>query len=153
MYINDLGIGRIASNHTVKSASTVYGKNTDSYGSVMKQAVDQQKTAVNPTFATAGDIIIQEAFEKMKTDPEWEKTVLNKVKDYYAGNYKVDSMEKSYLNLMGQNVLQNYMVQSMMSGLGMTGYSAYGFENPAASIYGSALGSLYNNSLLGDWQL
>lgn len=153
MYINDLGIGRIASNHSLKPARTAYGKNTDSYASVMNKAVDQQKTTVNPTFATAGDIIIQEAFEKMKTDPEWEKTVLNKVKDYYAGNYKVNSTEKSYLNLMGQNVLQNYMVQSMMSGLGMTGYSAYGFGNPAASIYGSALGSLYNNSLLGDWQL
>lgn len=153
MYINDLGIGRIASDYSVKPASTVYGRSADSYASVMKKAVDQQKTTENPTFATAGDIIIQEAFAKMKTDPEWEEAVMNKVKSYYAGDYTVNSTEKSYLNLTGQNVLQNYMVQSMISGLGMTGYSTYGFGNPVASIYGGTLGSVYSNSLFGDWQL
>lgn len=152
MYINDLGIGRIASDSSVKPASTVYRRNADSYASVMKNAVENQKVTVNP-FATAGDIIIQEAFEKMKTDPEWEKTVMNKVKDYYAGDYVVNNTGKSYLNLMGQNVLQNYMMQSMISGMGLPAYSTYGLGNPAASIYGSALGSVYNNSLFGDWQL
>ena len=153
MYINDLGIGRVTSDHSVRPASTVYGKNSDSYASVMKKAVDQQKTTANLTFATAGDIIIQEAFEKMKTDPEWEKTVMDKVKDYYSGDYAAGRTQGVYSNLMGQSVLQNYMVQNLISGLGMTGYSAYGFGSPAASIYGSTLGSVYGNSLFGDWQL
>lgn len=152
MYINDLGIGRITSDRSVRPASTVYGRNTDSYATVMKKAVEQQTTS-NLTFVTAGDIIIQEAFEKMKDDPEWEKTVMDKVKDYYAGNYTAGSTQGVYTNLMGQSVLQNYMIQNLVSGLGTTGLSAYGLGSPAASIYGSALGSTYSNSLFGDWQL
>lgn len=56
MYINDLGIGRIASDHSVKAGSTIRRKDTDryaDYAAVMKKAVDRQATTVNPAFTCA----------------------------------------------------------------------------------------------------
>lgn len=162
MYINDLGLGRIASvnhrNNITKTANAASGKNTDSYATVMQKALENQKTAGIPAFATAGDIIIQEAFKKMETDPEWEESVMNKVKEYYTGDYTADSNQKSYLNLLGQNSLQNYYMQSLISGqsslgLGLTGYSPYGISNLAASAYGSVMNSALSSSLFGSWQL
>ena len=99
--------------------------------------------AAVPTFASAGDIIIKEAFEKMKTDPEWEASVMDKVKDYYTGNYSMGNSQTSYLNWMGQNSLQNYLVQGLIGGQNM--YSPYSFGSLAAGSLGS--------SLFGDWQL
>ena len=163
MYINDLGIGRVNSvNNRINAAGTansVSGRNTGSYASAMQKAVDNQKTTVaTPTFATAGDIIIKEAFEKMKTDPEWEESVMDKVKEYYNGDYAAGSAQASYLNWMGQNSLQNYMLQSLIGGqsslgLGLTGYSPYGFGNLASAAYGSMMSSAFDNSLFGSWQL
>ena len=169
MYINDLGLGRdipgisinkIASvnnrNNIARLANTTSKKTTDDYTAVMKAAVDNQKATVNPSFTTAGDIIIQEAFKKMETDPEWEESVMGKVKDYYAGNYTVDSTQTSYLNLMGQSSLQNYLIQSLIGGqgsLGVAGYSPYGISNQAASAYSNVVNNTLSSSLFGDWQL
>ena len=93
MYINDLGYGRTDSvgsrTRAARTAEVIGRRNSDSYQTVMKKAVDNQKTVTAPTFASAGDVIIKEAFEKMKTDPEWEESVMNKVKEYYDGNYTV----------------------------------------------------------------
>lgn len=147
MYINDLGIGRPASvyqnNNAVRMRNAAGRKNTDSYAAVMKKAVDAQRTVSAPTFATAGDIIIKEAFEKMKTDPEWEESVMDKVKEYYSGNYSPGGTQTSYLSWMGQNSLQNYLVQGLIGGQSM--YSPYSLGNLAAGALGS--------SLFGDWQL
>ena len=169
MYINDLGridtgnsVDRIASvnnrNNIARIANTTSGKTSGDYATVMKKAVDNQKSTVTPSFATAGDIIIQEAFKKMETDPEWEESVMGKVKDYYTGDYTADNTRQSYLNLMGQSSLQNYLIQSLIGGqssLGLTGYgySPYGVSNLAASAYGNVMNNTLNSSLFGNWQL
>lgn len=182
MYINNLGIGRTTSinsvgrtapvnlisrisavnnrNNLSRITNTASGKTANSYATVMQKAVDSQKSAATPPFATAGDIIIQEAFKKMETDPEWEESVLGKVKDYYKGDYTVDKTQRSYLNLAGQSSLQNYLIQSLIGGqgslgLGMSGYgySPYGISGLAASAYGNVMNNTLNSSLLGDWQL
>ena len=168
MYINDLGIGRVNTDNSVSKIAAVNNRSnisrlanqassrtTDSYATVMQKAVDSQKTTT-PTFASAGDIIIQEAFKKMETDPEWEESVMGKVKDYYAGDYTVDSTQKSYLSLLGQNGLQNYLIQSLIGGqgsLGLTGYSPYGVSGLAASAYGSVMNNGLGSSFFGNWQL
>ncbi|MCM1040523.1 MAG: hypothetical protein NC434_14490 [Ruminococcus sp.] len=146
MYVNDLGIGRVQAegyeNNTTKTASTAAaaGKNKGSYAAAMKNAVDNQKSVATPTFTTAGDIIIKEAFEKMKTDPEWEESVMNKVKEYYAGdyNYTADYAQTSYLNL---------------SGMGLTGYPYLGLGTLASAAYRNTMNNTLNNSLLGSWLL
>lgn len=166
MYINDLGIGRTGSvdmgNIAAKTVNTttVDPKNKSSYATAMKNAVDNQKSSATPTFTTAGDIIIKEAFEKMKTDPEWEESVMDKVKEYYAGDYSyaADSTQKSYLNLLGQNSLQNYLAQSLISGqsmlgLGLSGYPNYGYGALASSAYRNVMNNTLNSSILGSWQL
>lgn len=161
MYVNDLGMGRTTSvdhNNSVITGNTSGGKNTNRYAAVMKEAVDNQKTSVTPTFASAGDVIIKEAFDKMKTDPEWEESVMNKVKEYYAGNYTAGGAQTSYLNWMSQNSLQNYMLQSLIGGqsslgMGLTGYSPYGFGSLAASAYGNMMSGSLGSSLFGSWQL
>ena len=176
MYINDLGIGRINADNSVSGvnsvgsvgriasvnnkknisrlSNTVQGKNGDRYATVMKDAVENQRTMSNPTFATAGDIIIQEAFKKMET----EESVMDKVKDYYTGDYDAGSVQRSYQNLLGQNSLQTYLIQSLIGGqgtlgLGLTGYSPYGLTAQAASAYGNVMNSAINSSLFGSWQL
>lgn len=180
MYINDLGIGRVNTDNRVngvsstgsvsrissvnrrknleKLSNTAIGKTTDDYATVMKNAVENQRAIMNPTFATAGDIIIQEAFKKMETDPEWEESVMDKVKDYYAGDYETGSAQQSYQNLLGSSSLQNYLIQSLIGGtgtlgLGLTGSSSYGISNLAASAYGNVMNSALSSSLFGDWQL
>lgn len=180
MYINDLGIGRVnfdSRTSTVNAAdsvsrissvnrrknieklsNTAEGKTTEDYKTVMQRAVEEQKNSVIPTLASAGDIIIQEAFKKMETDPEWEESVMDKVKDYYAGEYDGGSAQKSYQNLLGSSSLQNYLIQSLIGGqgtlgLGLTGYSSYGIGNLAASAYGNVMNSTLSSSLFGNWQL
>lgn len=121
MYVNDLGIGRVAADRTVRAANTARRKSTDpyaSYAAVMNNVLGRQKAAVNPVYTTVDDIIIKEAFEKMKTDPAWENTVMNKVKEYYTKDRTADGMGRSYQTLTGQNVLQSYMLQNLMGGLG-----------------------------------
>lgn len=162
MYINDLGYSRVSSvdgrTSTEKTADVIRRRNRDSYQTVMKKAVEEQKNVTVPTFASAGDVIIKEAFEKMKTDPEWEESVMNKVKEYYSGKDTVGSAQTSYLNWAGHDSLQNYMLQSLISGqsglgMGLTGYSPYGYGSLAAAAYGSAMNSVLNSSLFGSWQL
>ena len=169
MYINNLGLGRDIPgigvnkmvsvnnrNNIARLANTVDKKTTDDYAMVMKAAMDNQKTTVNPSFTTAGDIIIQEAFKKMETDPEWKESVMGKLKDYYAGDYVVDSTQTSYLNLMGQSGLQNYLIQSLtgeQDSVGATGYSPYGISNLATSAYSNVMNNALGSSLFGDWQL
>lgn len=121
MYVNDLGIGRVAADRTVRAANTACRKSTDpyaSYAAVMNNVLGRQKAAVNPVYTTVDDIIIKEAFEKMKTDPAWENTVMNKVKEYYTKDRTADGTGRSYQTLTGQNVLQSYMLQNLMGGLG-----------------------------------
>lgn len=171
MYINDLGIGRIDAtgsvgrvaavnnrNNITRRSNAATGKTSGDYATVMKQAVDNQKSTVTPTFSTAGDIIIQEAFKKMETDPEWEESVMDKVKDYYSGSYVANNVQTSYLNLTGQNSLQNYLIQSLIGGsgslgLGLTGYSPYGVSSLASSAYGNVMNSALGSSFFGNWQL
>lgn len=180
MYINDLGLGRSNAvdgmnrvtsihgragtasvnnrNNTARTMNTARGKNTDSYATIMQKAIDSRKTTSIPTLATAGDIIIQEAFKKMETDPEWKESVMNKVKEYYIGDYTAGSNQNSYSDLLGQNSLQNYFMQSLISGqsslgLGLTGYSPYGISNLAASAYGNVMNSALSSSLFGSWEL
>ena len=140
MYINDLGIGRAVSDHRVKVGSAMRRKNTEryaDYATTMKKAVERQAAAVNPAYATVDDIIIREAFAKMETDPAWEKTVINKVKEYYTGDRAAGSMRNGYRTLTGQNILQNYMMQNLIGGLG----------------FGNSVSSFYGNSVFGDWTL
>ena len=115
-------------------------KNTEryaDYATTMKKAVERQAAAVNPAYATVDDIIIREAFAKMETDPAWEKTVINKVKEYYTGDRAAGSMRNGYQTLTGQNILQNYMMQNLIGGLG----------------FGNSVSSFYGNSVFGDWTL
>lgn len=147
MYINDLGIARTG---LTRTDNTVSGKKNDSYAAVMKKAADRQKTTVNDTYTSAEDIIIKEAIEKMKTDPEWETSVMNKVKEYYANDYRAGDLQANYLNWTARNGL--FGVQSGL-GMGLTGYSPYGFDSLAASAYSSMMNGAFGGSLLGSWQL
>ena len=173
MYINDLGIERAGSGAAAGRTSSVDNrriyngtrtsgtaglKRVNSYDSVMRQAVENQKELSNtPTFASAGDIIIQEAFQKMETDPEWEATVMDKVKEYYAGNNAADGTVKGWQYLTGQNGLQSYLMQNLLGMTGTTGlmgyYPAYGFGNQVAAAYGNVMNNAVNSSLFGSWQL
>lgn len=147
MYINDLGMERISSTGT-GWANRVYGRRTDSYAAEMKKAVERRKTSVTPTFASAGDVIIREAFEKMKTDPEWEETVMDKVKEYYS-----NSAGYGYTGWAGTNSLPGYgyTLQSLLGS--QNGYSAYGLGNLAAAAYSNVMNSAFGGSLFGSWQL
>lgn len=170
MYINELGMSRTASAvntaaQTVNTSTTAArtSKNSGSYATAMKNAVDNQKSTVTSSYMSAGDIIIKEALEKMKTDPEWEESVMSKVKEFYAGDYSytADRAQTNYLNPLNRNSLQNYMMQSLFGGLGtseLTGYSSLGYENLgygtlASNAYRNVMNSSLNNSLLGSWQL
>ena len=170
MYINNLGMGRVSSiantaAQTVNTSKTAArtSKKSGSYATAMKKAVDNQKSTVTSSYTSAGDIIIKEALEKMKTDPEWEESVMGKVKEFYAGDYSyaADRTQTNYLNLLNQNSLQNYMMQSLFGGLGtagLTGYSSLGYGNLgygtlASNAYRNVMNSSSNNSLLGSWQL
>lgn len=145
MYINDLSMERIPS---TRWTDRVYGRRTGSYAAEMKKAVERQKTSVNPTFASAGDVIIKEAFEKMKTDPEWEETVMNKVKEYYSS-----SVQSGYVGWTGTNSLPGYgyTLQSLLGS--QSDYSTYGLGNLAAAAYGNVMNSAFGSSLFGSWQL
>ncbi len=145
MYINDLGMERIPSTGWT---DRVYGRRTGSYAAEMKKAVERQKTSVTPTFASAGDVIIKEAFEKMKTDPEWEETVMSKVKEYYNS-----SVQSGYIGWTGTNSLPGYgyTLQSLLGS--QNGYSTYGMGSLAAAAYANVMNSAFGSSLFGSWQL
>ena len=145
MYINDLGMERIPSTGWT---DRVYGRRTGSYAAEMKKAVERQKTSVTPTFASAGDVIIKEAFEKMKTDPEWEETVMSKVKEYYNSG-----VQSGYIGWTGTNSLPGYgyTLQSLLGS--KNGYSTYGMGSLAAAAYANVMNSAFGSSLFGSWQL
>lgn len=156
MYINDLGAERIPaagsqSSHIsrVGAGNTNYRRKTDSYATAMKKAVERRKTAVSPTFASAGDVIIKEAFEKMKIDPEWEKSVMDKVKAYYT-----DGAQSGILGWTGTDSLRRYGMQSLLgSQSGYSSYAPYGLGSLAAAAYGTMMNGAFGGSLLGSWQL
>ena len=154
MYINDLGMERIPSTGWM---DRVYGRRTGSYAAEMKKAVERQKTSVTPTFASAGDVIIKEAFEKMKTDPEWEETVMNKVKEYYTTDRTAGSAQTDALSWTRQNSLQNYLLQNLVGGsslgFGFTGYSPYSMSSLAAAAYGNVMNGAAGSSLFGNYYL
>lgn len=165
MYINTLGAARTAS-HTYRNNS-VQTSNTDSYAAAMKTALAKQNTSVRPTSAWAGDIIIREALEKMKSDPEWEEAVMDKIQEAAQTDYP----------LTGQSGLQGYLMQELISGgsnagllnymtarQGLSGYSPYnmnlsgypytGLGSLVTAAYGNVMNDTYNNtSLLGNWML
>ena len=161
MYINDLGIGRNhnVQDHTARTDRTVYRKNRDgSYAAVMKEAVDHQKSTVNPFLSSVEDVIVREAFEKMKTDPEWEETVMDKVKEYYTSDNNAGLRADELLSWTKQNSLQSYLLQNLVGGtsslgLGLTGYSSYGMGSLAAAAYRNSMGSAYSGSLFVDYYL
>lgn len=157
MYINDLGISRNHSvqAHVAKTNRTAYGKKTDDYAAVMKEAVENQKNTVNPFYFSAEDVILKEAFEKMKTDPEWEEAVMDKIKEYYTGDRTADSMRADFLSWTGQNSLQSSLLQNVTGsslGFGVLGYSPYSMGNLAAAAYGNTMNGA-GSSLFGSFYL
>ena len=159
MYINDLGIGRNHSvqSHVTKTNRTAYRKKTDDYATVMKEAVENQKYTVNPFGSSAEDVILKEAFEKMKTDPEWEETVMNKVKEYYTTDRTAGSAQTDALSWTRQNSLQNYLLQNLVGGsslgCGFMGYSPYSMSSLAAAAYGNVMNGAAGSSLFGNYYL
>ena len=120
MHINSLGAERAerthSHDHSLRTANTNTNNNTSSTGSVgktgaasyasaMQKALTNQTTPLNYSNTWAGNIIIREALEKMKEDPEWESSVMSKIKEETRTDYE-----------MTQSGLQNYMMQMLVSG-------------------------------------
>ncbi|MCM1386377.1 MAG: hypothetical protein NC231_03540 [Bacillus sp. (in: Bacteria)] len=164
MYINDLGAERTAShvheNTAVKTAGAKQSTSSaaaTSYPDAMQKALDKQSvTPLNYSSTWAGNIIIREALEKMKEDPEWEESVMSKIKEETRTDYQLD----------GQSGLQSYLMQQLINGgsnasLLNYGYSPYtaslsgytGLGMLASSAYGNVMNNAYNTSLLGNWLL
>lgn len=164
MYINNLGAERVAShdygNSSKKTAGTKNGTSRASYPAAMKEALAKQVTPLNYSSTWAGNIIIREALEKMKEDPEWEESVMSKIKEETQTDYQ----------MTGQSGVQSYLMQQLISGgtvgtgfsnylgyspflMNMSGYSNTGMGTLAASAYGNVMNNTYNTSLLGNWLL
>lgn len=174
MYINSLGTERAertpsydysirtantnTSNHTSSTGSAGKAGST-SYAAAMQKALANRTTPLNYSSTWAGNIIIREALEKMKEDPEWESSVMSKIKEETQTDYE-----------MTQSGLQNYMTQMLVSGAAngnnfsnYLGYSPYltnalGYTNAglgtlASSAYSNVMNNTYNTSLLGNWLL
>ena len=175
MYINSLGAERAertpSFDYSIRTANTNTNNNTSSTGSVgkagaasyataMQKALTNQTTPLNYSNTWAGNIIIREALEKMKEDPEWESSVMSKIKEETQTDYE-----------MTQSGLQSYMMQMLVSGAtngsnfsNYLGYSPYlastlGYTNTtglgalASSEYSNVMNNTYNTSLLGNWLL
>lgn len=175
MYINSLGAERAertasydyssrsvdaanTSNHTTAAGSVGKTEST-SYASAMQKALANRTSPLNYSSTWAGNIIIREALEKMKEDPEWEASVMNMIKEETQTDYD-----------MTQSGLQSYMTQMLVSGAAngssfsnYLGYSPYlaaslGYTNTglgalASSAYSNVMNNTYNTSLLGNWLL
>lgn len=175
MYINSLGAERAertpSYDYSIRTANTNTSNNTSgtgstsktgsaSYASAMQKALTNQTTPLNYSSTWAGNIIIREALEKMKEDPEWEASVMSKIKEETQTDYE-----------MTQSGLQSYMTQMLVSGAtngssfsNYLGYSPYlasslGYTNTtglgalASSAYSNTMNSTYSTSLLGNWLL
>lgn len=173
MYINSLGTERAErtasydySNHSVNTNTTntsgVSGTSktgATSYATAMQKALANKTSPLNYSSTWAGNIIIREALEKMKEDPEWEASVMSKIKEETQTDYD-----------MTQSGLQSYMTQMLVSGAAngssfsnYLGYSPYlastlGYTNTglgtlASSAYSNVMNNTYNTSLLGNWLL
>ncbi|MDE5598549.1 MAG: hypothetical protein K2J04_12080, partial [Lachnospiraceae bacterium] len=120
MYINSLGAERAertpSFDYSIRTANTNTNNNTSgttgtgktgaaSYASAMQKALTNQTTPLNYSNTWAGNIIIREALEKMKEDPEWEASVMSKIKEETQTDYE-----------MTQSGLQSYMMQMLVSG-------------------------------------
>lgn len=164
MYINTLGAERVAShdygNSSKKTTNTNNNTGSTSYLTAMQKALEKQTTPLNYSSTWAGNIIIREALEKMKEDPEWEESVMSKIKGETQTDYQ----------MTGQSGLQSYLMQQLVSGgttgtgfsnylgyspflMNMSGYSGTGIGTLAASAYGNVMNNTYNTSLLGNWLL
>lgn len=165
MYINTLGAERTAShdyeNHSKSTAGINNSKSSTSYPVAMQKALEKQTAPLNYSSTWAGNIIIREALEKMKEDPEWEESVMSKIKEETQTDYQIN----------GQSGVQSYLAQQMInnvtagSGLynnylgyspflmNMSGYGNTGMGNLAASAYSNVMNNTYNTSLLGNWLL
>ncbi len=175
MYINSLGAERAervpSFDYSIRTANTNTNNNTSStagvgktgaasYASAMQKALANKTTPLNYSNTWAGNIIIREALEKMKEDPEWETSVMSKIKEETKTDYE-----------MTQSGLQSYMMQMLVSGAtngssfsNYLGYSPYlastlGYTNAtglgalASSAYSNVMNNTYNTSLLGNWLL
>ena len=175
MHINSLGAERAertpSFDYSIRTANTNTNNNTSSTGSVgktgaasyataMQKALTNQTTPLNYSNTWAGNIIIREALEKMKEDPEWESSVMSKIKEETQTDYD-----------MTQSGLKSYMTQMLVSGAtngsnfsNYLGYSPYlastlGYTNTtglgalASSAYSNVMNNTYNTSLLGNWLL
>ena len=175
MYINSLGTERAertpSYDYSIRTANTNTNNNTSgttgvgktgsaSYASAMQKALTNQTTPINYSSTWAGNIIIREALEKMKEDPEWESSVMSKINEETQTDYE-----------MTQSGLQNYMMQMLVSGAAngsnfsnYLGYSPYlasslGYTNMtglgalASSAYSNTMNNTYNTSVLGNWLL
>lgn len=169
MYVNTLGMGGITSHidrrhtgqaQTVKNTgntentnSTNTISNTDSYASILQKALSGQNTSIGTASLRAGDIIIREALEKMKEDPEWEEAVMSKIKDETQTDFSSDFLS-GYLSagLSANQLLSGTLAYSPYN-LGSYNYSSAGLGNLAASSYKNVMNNTYDTSLLGNWLL
>lgn len=169
MYVNELGMGGITSHadrsHTGKTGtakntgnteninSTNSISNTDSYAAILQKALSGQNTSIGTASLRAGDIIIREALEKMKEDPEWEDAVMSKIKEEVQTDYSADFLS-GYLSagLSASQALSGNLAYSPYN-LGLYNYSSAGLGNLAASSYKNVMNNTYNTSLLGNWLL
>lgn len=156
MYINALGTGRGVS-YAHSSALQQTTGTGDSYITAMKKALQKQSGTVNyAASAQAGNIIIEEALEKMKSDPEWEEAVMDKIKEAAKSGYSLSGINQS-----GTSYLSGYLLQNMISGgyspyysLGLSGYPSAGLGSLAAASYANVMNGGYGgSSLLGNWML
>lgn len=173
MYINSLGAERAertpSYDYSIRTANTNTNNNTSStggtsktgaasYAAAMQKALTNQTTPLNYSSTWAGNIIIREALEKMKEDPEWEASVMSKIKEETQTDYE-----------MTQSGLKSYMMQMLVSGatngsnysnylgyspyLNTLGYTNTGLGTLASSAYSNVMNNTYNTSLLGNWLL
>lgn len=162
MYINALGMGGITShvqrNHTGSTGSTgntsnTSTTNTNSYAAILQKALMGQNTSIGTTYSQANNIIIREALEKMKEDPEWEEAVMGKIREETQIDYSSDFLS-GYLSasLTANQALSGVSAYSPYS-LGLYNTSVAGISSLAASSYSNVMNNTNNTSLLGSWLL
>lgn len=172
MYINSLGTIQRINTHT-KRNNTSRLSNANNFSNAMRKAIEgwNDTKTKTPSILNGGVLITADAFERMKTDPEWANQVINELKSHYFGDGSKSETsglqiiegtgKDSYLssNLIGQSALQSYLMQRLIYGqsswgtlssaLGMSGYYSSVPGSLAATAYGNSKNSLLSTSLLG----
>lgn len=171
MYINSLGTIARINTHTQRN-NTNRLSNANNFSNAMKKAIEggNDTKTKTPSVLNGGVLITADAFERMKTDPEWANQVIDELKSHYSvGGSKAETTglqiiegtgKDSYIssNLIGQfglqsypmqsNLMQSYLMQRLISGQSSLGTLSPFIDTSGyySSVPGSLAATAYGNS-------